>query len=210
MESVRPSSVNAACARRGSCCLFHMSNFATARCATTARRPTESTAGWPGATETAVREACVGRRPFSGKDIVSLAMQLRFSGARTTQALPKRVAPMLPPGPCGPLTIMTSAAPFVAAAKTAPRSPGPWPPPMAARQMTISAPFCRSSAPTRATQRLSDSTLHCGAKPVWKSNIQPDFNVIVCGRFDAGSSAVFQEHDESNRFVQKSAESTSI
>ena len=43
-----------------------------------------------------------------------------------------------------------------------------------------------------------------------KSNLQPDFNVSVCGRFDAGSSAVLRELDESNRFVQKSAESTSI
>ena len=46
--------------------------------------------------------------------------------------------------------------------------------------------------------------------PVWKSNLQPDFNVRACDRFDATLSAVLRELDESNRFVQKSAESTSI
>ena len=45
---------------------------------------------------------------------------------------------------------------------------------------------------------------------VWKSNLQLDFNVSVRDRFDASSSAVLRELDESNRFVQKSAESTSI
>jgi hypothetical protein len=44
---------------------------------------------------------------------------------------------------------------------------------------------------------------------VWKSNLQPDFNVRVCDSFDAISSAGLRELDESNRFVQKSAESTS-
>ena len=42
------------------------------------------------------------------------------------------------------------------------------------------------------------------------SNLQPDFNVSVCDSFDATSSAVLRELDESNRFVQRSAESTSI
>ena len=45
---------------------------------------------------------------------------------------------------------------------------------------------------------------------VWKSNLQPYFNVCVCDSFDASSSAVLRELDESNRSVQKSAESTSI
>ena len=45
---------------------------------------------------------------------------------------------------------------------------------------------------------------------VWNSNLQPDFNVSVCDIFDAISLAVLRELDESNRFVQKSAESTSI
>ena len=45
--------------------------------------------------------------------------------------------------------------------------------------------------------------------PAWNSNLQPDFNVRVCDRFDASSSAVLRELDESDRFVQKSAESTS-
>ena len=42
---------------------------------------------------------------------------------------------------------------------------------------------------------------------VWKSNPQPDFNVRVIER---DSFAVLRELDESDRFVQKSAESTSI
>ena len=45
---------------------------------------------------------------------------------------------------------------------------------------------------------------------VCKPNLQPDFNVRVCVRFDARFSAVLRELDESNRFVQKSAKSTSI
>ena len=46
--------------------------------------------------------------------------------------------------------------------------------------------------------------------PVWEPNLQPDFNVRVCDSFDAISSAVLRESNESNRFVQKSAESTSM
>ena len=45
---------------------------------------------------------------------------------------------------------------------------------------------------------------------VWKSNLQPDFNVRVCECFNATFSASLRELDESNRSVQKSAESTSI
>ena len=45
---------------------------------------------------------------------------------------------------------------------------------------------------------------------VCKSNLQPDFNVSVCECFDTRTSAVLRELDESNRFVQKSAESTSM
>jgi len=51
----------------------------------------------------------------------------------------------------------------------------------------------------------------CAAyRPAWESNLQPDFNVSVFGCFDTSTSAVLREHDESNRSVQKSAESTSI
>ena len=51
-----------------------------------------------------------------------------------------------------------------------------------------------------------------GPRPrsVCKSNIQPDFNVCVIERIAPYPSAVLRELDESNRFVQKSAESTSI
>ena len=45
---------------------------------------------------------------------------------------------------------------------------------------------------------------------VWKPNLQPDFNVRVIERFGPDSFVVLRELDESNRFVQKSAESTSI
>ena len=45
---------------------------------------------------------------------------------------------------------------------------------------------------------------------VWIPNLQPDFNVRIFDGFDARLSAVLRELDESNRFVQKSAESTSI
>ena len=45
---------------------------------------------------------------------------------------------------------------------------------------------------------------------VWKSNLQPDFNVRVCECFNENFSASLRELDESNRSVQKSAESTSI
>ena len=47
-------------------------------------------------------------------------------------------------------------------------------------------------------------------RAAWKSNLQLDVNVRVCGRFDASSSVVLRELDESHRFVQKSAKSTSI
>ena len=46
--------------------------------------------------------------------------------------------------------------------------------------------------------------------PVCKSNLQPEFNARVIERFGPDSSVVLRELDESNRFVQKSAESTSI
>ena len=46
--------------------------------------------------------------------------------------------------------------------------------------------------------------------PVWKPNLQSDFNVSVFECFDTSSSAGLRELDESDRSVQKSAESTSI
>ena len=59
-------------------------------------------------------------------------------------------------------------------------------------------------------ERAAAEVLHDEDEPAWKSNLQPDFNVNECDSFDARSSAVLRELDESNRFVQKSAESTSI
>jgi len=46
--------------------------------------------------------------------------------------------------------------------------------------------------------------------PVWKPNLQPDFNVRVFECFDTSSLTGLRELDESDRSVQKSAESTSI
>ena len=43
-----------------------------------------------------------------------------------------------------------------------------------------------------------------------EANIQHDFNVRICDSFDARLSAVLRELDESDRFVQNPAESTSI
>ena len=67
----------------------------------------------------------------------------------------------------------------------------PWP---AGRGGTRSTPRRRRPAPA----------------PVWKSNLQPDFNVSVIERFDTSSSAGLRELDESDRSVQKSAESTAM
>ena len=46
--------------------------------------------------------------------------------------------------------------------------------------------------------------------PVWIPKLQPDFNVLVLERFGPSSLAVLRELDESDRFAQKSAESTLI
>jgi hypothetical protein len=42
------------------------------------------------------------------------------------------------------------------------------------------------------------------------SNLQPDFKVRVCEWFDTSTPAALRDLDESNRFVQTSAESTSM
>jgi hypothetical protein len=71
---------------------------------------------------------------------------------------------------------------------------------------------CEPGAKRRQPCRASTTSLSASqsVQPAWNSNLQPDFNVSVCDRFDATSSAVLRELDESNRFVQKSAESTSM
>ncbi|KAH8047417.1 hypothetical protein JL722_13044 [Aureococcus anophagefferens] len=65
-------------------------------------------------------------------------------------------------------------------------------------------------AALETARRLPRGLERRGLGPVWNSNLQPDFNVRICDSFDASSSAVLRELDQSNRFVQKSAESTSI
>ena len=46
--------------------------------------------------------------------------------------------------------------------------------------------------------------------PVWNSNLRPEFNVRIIERIAPDSSVALRELDESNRFVQKSAKSTSM
>ena len=57
---------------------------------------------------------------------------------------------------------------------------------------------------------MLEPALPNASKPGQESNLQPDFNVRVIERIVPDSSAVLRELDESNRSVQKSAESTSI
>ena len=71
----------------------------------------------------------------------------------------------------------------------------------------------RGSMRKRLTMKRTSTILEPFVVPcraAWKSNLQPDFNVRVIERFDTSTSAVLRELAESNRFVQKSAESTSI
>ena len=56
----------------------------------------------------------------------------------------------------------------------------------------------------------TDAAFRSRCRAVCKSNLQPDFNVRVCECVDTSTSAVLRELAESNRFVQKSAESTSM
>ena len=65
--------------------------------------------------------------------------------------------------------------------------------------------WCAACAPV-----VMESARPAAHETVWKSNLQPDFNVRVIEWIVPDSSAVLRELDESHRFVQKSAESTSI
>ena len=58
--------------------------------------------------------------------------------------------------------------------------------------------------------KSTDWSVSASSRAWAESNIQPDFNVSVFDKFDARLSAVLRELDEIDRFVQKSAESTSI
>ena len=68
----------------------------------------------------------------------------------------------------------------------------------------------RGGVPLLRNRRGADEAAAETSLAVWKSNLQPDFNVRVCECFNATSSASLRELDESNRSVQKSAESTRI
>ena len=74
------------------------------------------------------------------------------------------------------------------------------------RRTTTSAP---STAAMNAAANARSSARQCPS-PACKSNLQLDFNVSVFECVDTSTSAVLREIDESNRSVQKSAESTSI
>ena len=80
----------------------------------------------------------------------------------------------------------------------------PAPPALVAECVGALAKLLGASDADRATWRVEMSA------PVWKPNLQPDFNMSVFECFDTSSSAGLRELDESNRFVQKSSESTSI
>ena len=67
-----------------------------------------------------------------------------------------------------------------------------------------------ASRPGRRRGRRGRSASPRRGPPAWNSNVQPDVNVRVGDRFDARLSAVLRELEESHRFVQKSAESTSM
>ena len=67
-----------------------------------------------------------------------------------------------------------------------------------------------SDASAGSRGRLADANARAQQQTVPNSNLQLDFNVSVRDSFDDISSAVLRELDESNRFVQKSAESTSM
>ena len=68
----------------------------------------------------------------------------------------------------------------------------------------------RFAAPRAPLVARRDAPQRRDGAPAWNSNLQPDFNVRICDSFGASSSAGLRELDESNRFVQKSAESTSM
>ena len=81
----------------------------------------------------------------------------------------------------------------------------------AARPGSTAAPWPATAGGRRSRATDSCSTPRATASsPGWKSNLQPDFKVSVFESFDASSSTLFRDLDESDRFVQKSAESTSI
>ena len=67
---------------------------------------------------------------------------------------------------------------------------------------------CACACPLRGD--VDDRAFWNASGPVPNSNLQLDFNVSVRECFDATSLASLRELDESNRSVQKLAESTSI
>ena len=73
-----------------------------------------------------------------------------------------------------------------------------------------SAAVALGAFPALLMVNLTLSGFNVPLPAVPKSNLQPDLNVVVFDSFDAMSSSVLRELGESNRFVQKSAESISI
>jgi hypothetical protein len=72
--------------------------------------------------------------------------------------------------------------------------------PLAASSAALAA---RASAMKFSKSRTRLSSAAFLSAPVWKPNLQPDFNVRVIERFGPDSFAVLRELDESDRFVQK-------
>ena len=70
--------------------------------------------------------------------------------------------------------------------------------------------LARSDATCACVAARFDGFAHGVLHAAWKSNIQPDFNVQVIERFGPDSFTELRELDKSDRFVQRSAESTSI
>ena len=80
----------------------------------------------------------------------------------------------------------------------------------ATRRVTLpSGRACKLTDTVGFIQKLP-TKLVASFRAVPNSNLQLDFNVSVRDSFDATSSALLRELDESDRFVQKSAESTSM
>ena len=78
--------------------------------------------------------------------------------------------------------------------------------------LVVAAQYGHGDVAALLLARGADATVRNerGSDAAWKSNLQADFDVHVCDSFGVISLIVLRELDESNRFVQKSAESTSI
>ncbi|KAH8097897.1 hypothetical protein JL720_816 [Aureococcus anophagefferens] len=137
-------------------------------------------------------------QPREARDVLAL------HGRRERAESRRQQRPSQPSFRAWPKSIMTTSTPL---------RPGP------AAMAAMSARFARLPSPAANAANARDRSPGTSKTmfiswtspwPVWIPNLQPDFNVRVIERFDTTTSAVLRELDESNRSVQKSAESTSI